>query len=216
MKLLKNKIMKTALILVDIQNDFLPPHGTLAVKNGDQILPIVNELVEYPFDFIIATKDWHPSDHGSFATQHHKKPGERIILNGLEQILWPVHCVQETIGAEFSPDWKSHKVQHIFYKGIDKNIDSYSTFYDNGHRRSTGLELFLKKNHVSDLYFAGLATDYCVKYSVLDAAKLGFNIYVIVDACKAVNLCEGDEEKAIEEMRQIGAKMITSKDLVKS
>lgn len=201
-----------ALILVDIQNDFLPG-GALGVEEGDEILPVVNKLLEFPFDVIVATKDWHPKDHGSFASIHGKKPGEHIILDGIDQILWPVHCVQGTYGAEFSKGWHSEKVQKVFHKGTEKNIDSYSTFFDNEHRKKTGLEEFLKNQNVKDIYIAGLATDYCVKYSVLDAASLGFNTYVILDACKAVNLQKGDEEHAIAEMRQAGAKMITSSQI---
>lgn len=201
-----------ALLLVDLQNDFLP-NGALPVKEGDQVLPVVNRLLDLPFDIVVATKDWHPPDHGSFAKTHQKKPGEKIILNGLDQILWPVHCVQNTAGAEFSKDWKSQKAQKIFYKGTDKNIDSYSTFFDNGHLKSTGLEEFLREHSIENVYIAGLATDYCVKYSVLDALQLGFKVHVITDACRAVNLKEGDEELALKEMALAGAKMTTSKQV---
>jgi len=201
-----------ALLLVDVQNDFMPG-GALAVKDGDQIIPVLNELLKMKFDAILATKDWHPQDHGSFAASHGKEPGEKIDLFGLEQILWPVHCVQGTKGAEFALGWDVGKVEKVFYKGIDKTIDSYSTFYDNGHRRTTGLELYLREKGIKDLYVAGLATDYCVKYSVLDAATLGFNAYVIKDGCKAINLQKEDEEQAFQQMREAGAHIITSKDI---
>jgi nicotinamidase/pyrazinamidase len=202
-----------ALLIVDIQNDFLPG-GALAVKEGDAILPLINEIIHYPFDVIVATKDWHPSDHGSFANNHEgKKPGNHIQLGGLDQILWPPHCVQGTWGAEFSPGWDTTRIDKVFYKGTDPLIDSYSTFYDNGHRKSTGLENFLREKGVKDVFIAGLTTDYCVAYSVLDALQLGFHPYVIVDACRGVNLHPDDTKKAIATMREGGAVLLSFKDL---
>jgi nicotinamidase/pyrazinamidase len=201
-----------ALIIVDLQNDFLPG-GALAVSHGDEVIPVINELLKKKFDTVVATKDWHPPDHGSFADMHGKEPGEKIDLYGLEQILWPTHCVQETEGAQFAPGWDHGKVEKVFYKGTDKKIDSYSTFFDNGHRKSTGLEDYLRKEKVDEIYIAGLATDYCVKYSVLDACRLGFKTYVVVDGCRGVNLEPYDSNNALEEMRRIGAKLIYSKDL---
>lgn len=203
-----------ALILVDLQNDFMPG-GALEVKNGFDILPVINTLLSHPFPVIVATKDWHPKDHGSFASNHNKEVGECITLDGLEQILWPEHCVQGTKGAEFAPGWDSHKIHKVIHKGTEKNVDSYSTFFDNGHRKSTGLFDFLKEKDVKDIFIAGLATDYCVKYSVLDAAKLGFNIYVVSDGCRGVNLKSNDSENALKEMRAAGAKIIKSKDISK-
>lgn len=203
-----------ALVLVDIQNDFLP-HGALEVKDGDQILPVVDQLLNLPFDVIVATKDWHPPDHGSFAIQHQKQMGEHVLLNGVDQILWPIHCVQGTPGAEFSTAWNWHKVEKVFYKGTDQNVDSYSTFFDNGRRRSTGLAAYLHEKGVHNIYVAGLATDYCVKYSVLDGLRLGFNVIVVADACRAVNLHEGDEAQAFETMRNAGAAIMPSKDVAK-
>lgn len=202
----------TALLLVDLQNDFMPG-GALAVSGGDEILPIVNRLILLPFDFIIATQDWHPAGHGSFASTHHKGAGEIISLNGIPQILWPDHCVQGTKGAEFHPEWDPSKVSRIFHKGIEKNIDSYSTFFDNGHLRSTGLSEYLHKNAIKKLFLAGLATDYCVKYSVLDACWLGFETYVIIDACRGVNLHSLDSEEAIEEMKRAGAHILLSEEI---
>lgn len=202
----------TALILVDLQNDFMPG-GALPVQDGDKILPAINRLLNAKFDAIIATKDWHPAQHGSFATTHGKAVYDKVILNGLEQILWPEHCVQGSPGAEFSPGWDHSKVDKIIFKGIEKETDSYSTFYDNAHRRSTGLFDLLKEKKISKLYIAGLATDYCVKFSALDAIDLGFEIYVITDACKAVNIHPQDEIKALKEMEQAGAHLITSKEL---
>lgn len=199
----------TALLLVDIQNDFLPC-GALAVPEGDEILPVVNRLLEKKYNLIIASKDWHPINHSSFALTHHKQPSDRILLNGLEQILWPVHCVQQTPGAEFSPILNSSKIGKVFHKGTDQNIDSYSAFFDNEHRKSTGLCEFLHEKRILNIYIAGLATDYCVKYSALDAIKLGFNVFVIADACKGVNLQPNDSKEALHEMQQAGAKIVYS------
>lgn len=205
---------KKALIVVDVQNDFIPG-GNLAVKEGDEIIPLINELVQHPFDIIVATQDWHPQNHGSFAVNHKKQPGEVVQLAGIRQILWPVHCVQDTFGAEFAQGWDTSKIHKVFHKGTDQNIDSYSTFFDNGHRKSTGLESYLHNYKITDIYIAGLATDYCVKYSVLDAIKLGFNTYVIVDACRGVNLHPTDSEHALNEMRALGAHLITTEDVKK-
>lgn len=202
-----------ALLIVDVQNDFLPG-GTLAVTNGDQVVPLINKLVKKPFDLIIASKDWHPKNHGSFADTYGKEPGEHVQLKGLDQILWPVHCVQDSPGADFAPNLDVSKVEKIFYKGTDPEIDSYSAFFDNAHLKTTGLGDYLKEKGVAEIYFAGIATDYCVKFSVLDAALLGFHTHVIVDACRAVNLEEGDEERAIAEMQQAGANLTNTDEII--
>jgi nicotinamidase/pyrazinamidase len=199
-----------ALLIVDLQNDFLPG-GALPIQRGNEIIPIINELTRSPFDLIIATKDWHPSDHKSFAEQHKgKKPGDVIDLDGIEQILWPVHCVQKTAGSAFAPGWDTSAVHRVFYKGVDAKIDSYSAFFDNRHQRSTGLGEFLKEQGVTEVYIAGLATDYCVKYSAFDAIHLGFQTYVIANACRAVNLHPNDESKALEEMHLAGTHIINA------
>lgn len=205
--------MKKTLLLVDIQNDFLPG-GNLPVNEGDKILPLINALVNAPFDLIVATKDWHPSSHGSFADNHGLKPGKHVNLDGIDQILWPRHCVQGTWGAEFGPGWDTTKIDKVIYKGTDSQIDSYSTFYDNAHLRSTGLENFLHEKGAKKLYIAGLATDYCVKYSVLDAIQLGFEPYVIVEACRGVNLQPDDSKKALETMQKAGAKLVSISDVL--
>jgi len=195
--------------LVDIQNDFVPG-GALAVKEGGQIVPIVNRLQSH-FDLVVATQDWHPANHGSFAANHpSKKPGHVIELDGLPQILWPVHCVQNTVGAAFVPALEMKQVAQVFQKGTDPRIDSYSSFFDNGHRKSTGLGDFLKARRVKDVFIAGLTTDYCVKFSALDAIQLGFKTHVIEEACRGVNLHEGDVANAIEEMRQAGVEIVKS------
>jgi nicotinamidase/pyrazinamidase len=198
-----------ALILVDIQNDFVPG-GTLAVPDGDKVVPICNRLMER-FGLVIATQDWHPKTHGSFAVNHPgRRVGEIINLHGLDQILWPVHCVQNTIGAEFVSGLTPCRFSRIFQKGTDPEIDSYSGFYDNGHRRSTGLGEYLREENVTDVFIAGLATDYCVKFTALDARALGFVTWLISDACRGVNLARGDVDAGIEQMRRTGASIITS------
>jgi nicotinamidase/pyrazinamidase len=201
-----------ALILVDIQNDFIPG-GALAVPEGDQVVPVANRI-QKEFDLVVATQDWHPRGHGSFAANHPgKKPGEVIELNGLTQILWPVHCVQQTRGAEFAPGLDMSRVAKVFQKGTDPAIDSYSGFFDNGHRKSTGLGDWLRGRGVGDVYVCGLATDYCVKFTVLDARQLGFNVWLIEDACRGVNLKPGDSADAIAEMRKAGVTVVRSRDL---
>jgi len=203
-----------ALILVDLQNDFCPG-GALAVPEGDQIMPLVNRLLDH-FDLGVATQDWHPAEHGSFAANHAgKKPGDSIVLAGLPQILWPVHCVQNTPGAELHPSLDRATLAKIFRKGIDPNVDSYSGFFDNGHRNSTGLGDYLKQQGVDSVYVCGLATDYCVKYTALDAVELGFKTYLIEDASRGVDLRPGDVQKAIQEMRGKGIVIIRTNEYIR-
>lgn len=203
-----------ALILVDIQNDFLPG-GALAVPEGNAIIPLVNTLA-IRFPLIVATQDWHPRDHGSFAANHPgKKVGDIVDLNGLPQILWPVHCVQGTPGAAFTPELDTTRIQKVFQKGADPRVDSYSGFFDNGRRHATGLGEYLKGENVDAAYLAGLATDYCVKFTALDALQLGFETYLIEDACRGVNLKPGDVENAVEEMRAAGVVVASSRNLFK-
>lgn len=205
---------KKALILIDLQNDFCPG-GKLAIPSGDEIIPLANQL-QLEFDLVIATQDWHPHDHLSFASRHEgKNIGEIVMVNGLEQILWPDHCIQHTKGAEFHPDLDTSKIKKIFHKGIVKGVDSYSALQDNAHLRSTGLGEYLKQHDVKDVYMMGLATDYCVKYSALDAIHAGFNVHVIVDGCRGVELNEGDIEKALDEMRSAGVTLITTQSIPK-
>ena len=199
----------TCLILVDIQNDFVPG-GALPVKEGDQIVPIVNRL-QSRFDLVVATQDWHPLNHGSFAANHPgKKPGDVIELDGLQQILWPVHCVQNTPGAALVPSLGASRVARIFQKGTDPEIDSYSGFFDNDHRKATGLGEWLKAKSVSEVYICGLATDYCVKFTALDAVGLGFKTHLVEDGCRGVNLRPNDVKDAIEEMRKAGVDVVRS------
>ena len=201
-----------ALIIVDIQNDFIPG-GALEVPRGDEVIPVANRVQEH-FDLVVATQDWHPANHGSFAANHPgKKPGDVVELNGLMQILWPVHCVQYTTGAKFAPELDTGSIKKVFQKGTDPAIDSYSGFYDNGYRKATGLGDFLKAQGVSDVYIMGLATDYCIKFSALDAMKLDFNTFLIEDGCRGVELSAGDVSRSISEMEQAGVEIIGSKNL---
>lgn len=205
--------MKKALVLVDLQNDFIPG-GSLAVREGDAVIPVAN-AVQKKFDgLILATQDWHPKNHGSFASNHAgKHPGEVIELGGLQQVLWPDHCVQGSRGAQFHPVLDRTRVQKVFRKGTDPAIDSYSTFFDNAHRKSTGLGDYLKSEEITDVYLLGLATDYCVKYSALDSVHLGFKTHVILDGCRGVELAKGDTQAAVDEMKKAGVQILTSADL---
>lgn len=198
-----------ALIIVDVQNDFIPG-GALAVPGGDEIIPLINVLQER-FDLVVATQDWHPATHKSFASNHAgKKPFEKIMLQGLEQVLWPDHCVQGTKGAEFHAGLKMNKVAAIFRKGMDEGIDSYSGFYDNGHLKTTGLAGYLRERKVEKVYVCGLAGDYCVYYTAMDALKEGFNVSLIEDVTRS--LSGQDFEKAKEDIRNLGGAIVKFAD----
>jgi nicotinamidase/pyrazinamidase len=201
-----------ALVIVDVQNDFCPAGG-LPVPEGDAVVPAINRI-QPRFDLVVATQDWHPANHGSFAASHPgRSPGDRIELAGLSQILWPVHCVQRTPGAELHPRLDRPRIAAIFRKGVDPNVDSYSGFFDNGRRASTGLDKYLRDRGVTAVYVCGLATDYCVKHTALDAVSLGFRTHVIVEACRGVDLRPGDSLLAIEEMRRQGVLVVENVEL---
>jgi len=175
-----------ALIIVDVQNDFLPG-GSLAVENGFNIFPAIN-AIQQKFDLVVATQDWHPADHKSFASSHPgKKIFDEIQLEGLTQILWPDHCVQQSFGAEFSSQLDAKKIEAIFRKGMDKEIDSYSGFFDNGKKKATGLAPYLAGRNVSSVFVAGLAADYCVFFTAMDALELDFGASIIKDATMAID-----------------------------
>ena len=185
-----------ALVIVDMQNDFMPG-GALGVTGADALVPAINALIPQ-FDLVVASLDWHPADHISFAPNHPgKKVGDTIKVGNQDQILWPVHCVKDTPGAELVKGLNLKKIEKFFHKGADKNIDSYSAFFDNARLKSTGLGEFLKEHKVTGVYLAGVATDYCVLYSAFDAIDLGFAAHLIADACKAINLHPKDEEHAL-------------------
>ena len=202
-----------ALLLVDLQNDFLPG-GSLAVPRGDEVISVAN-LLQLHFDRVVATQDWHPAEHGSFASGYpEKEPGDVVELAGQPQVLWPAHCVQGTPGAELAPDLERPKIEKVFFKGVDSQVDSYSAFYDNAARRSTGLGEYLRQTEVDELYILGLATDYCVKFTALDAVRLGFETFVVEDGCRGVELKEGDCDRAFLAMRRAGVTLVSSGEVL--
>lgn len=196
-----------ALLLIDIQNDFLPG-GALAVPRGDEVVPIANRLMN-EYDIVVATQDWHPADHESFASQHPgKRVGDVIQLDGLDQILWPDHCVQGTRGAEFARDLNRQRIQHVVQKGTDGHVDSYSGFFDNARRHATGLEQYLRSLDVDSVHILGLATDYCVKATALDAIGLGFRAVLLTSGVRGVDVHPGDSERAIAKMAHAGVEIV--------
>lgn len=200
-----------ALLLVDLQNDFLPG-GALAVADGDLVIPVANALMPR-FPHVLATQDWHPADHLSFAAHHPgRSPGEVIDLFGLPQVLWPVHCVQGTAGAEFAPGLMIGGIQAVVRKGQDREVDSYSGFFDNGRRHATGLADELRGRGVTEVWVMGLATDYCVKWTALDAHELGFEVRFVADGSRGVELAAGDCDRAIAELVHRGIRVVSSHD----
>jgi nicotinamidase/pyrazinamidase len=194
---------RRALIIVDMQNDFVPG-GALAAEGGDQIVGLINELQE-EFDLVVATQDWHPQDHGSFASNHPgRNPGEIIELHGLKQELWPDHAVQGSKGAEFVAGLDTSRIAKVFQKGTNPEVDSYSGFFDNGQKGDTGLDAFLERQGVKEVFVVGLALDYCVKFTALDAERIGYDSTVIVDASRPV----GDGAAAVEVLRAAGVEIV--------
>lgn len=197
------------LLVVDLQNDFCPG-GALGIERGDEVVAVANRLSP-DFPLVLATQDWHPPNHGSFAANRPgRRPFEIDELAGLPQVLWPTHCVQGTHGAAFRDDFDRRRVARVFFKGTDPAIDSYSAFYDNGRRKATGLADYLREQGAVALTVMGLATDYCVRNTVLDGLWLGFDITVVEDGCRAVELTPGDGARALEEMRAAGARILNS------
>lgn len=184
------------LLIVDVQNDFIPG-GALAVPEGDRIVKVINQI-QCDFSLVLATQDWHPNGHGSFATSHPGKAEYDIIqLSGLDQILWPDHCVQNTWGAEFSPALDTNRIEAIFRKGTDPTIDSYSGFFDNGRLKNTGLSGFLKDKLVDSITICGLAADFCVYYSALDALDLGFKTTILESAVRPIDPKAYEDKKLV-------------------
>jgi len=198
-----------ALIVVDVQNDFVPG-GALAVPGGDQVVGEINRLMHSgDYERIVASQDWHPPDHVSFASQHPgHHVGEIIEIDGIEQILWPDHCVEHTYGARFVKRLETDRFDHVVHKGTDRRIDSYSGFFDNARRRDTGLADWLRRQGVREVHVVGLATDYCVKFTALDAADLGFETTVLTAATRGVELKPGDVERALQDMAQAGIHIV--------
>lgn len=199
-----------ALIITDIQNDFLPG-GALEVPDSGGIISVINDL-QSKFELVVATQDWHPSNHISFASNNPgKKTYDKIRVDGIEQILWPDHCVQNSVGANFHPALNTSRVEAIFRKGTNPRIDSYSTFFDNEHLKSTGLAGYFREKETRDLYFCGLAADFCVYYSIIDAITEGFNCYLITDATYPIDKSEYEFKK--RKLIEFHVKLVTSTDL---
>ena len=198
--------MDQALIVIDVQNDFCPG-GALAVAGGDEIVPLINNLSK-DFEHVILTQDWHPAGHSSFASVHKgKKPFETIMMSYGDQVLWPDHCVQGGDGAAFHPwlDWT--KAELVVRKGFRRGIDSYSAFYENDHKTPTGLAGYLGERRINKITLVGLATDYCVAYSALDAARLGLKVTVRLDCCRAIDL-GGSLERMLGKMEEAGVRLV--------
>jgi nicotinamidase/pyrazinamidase len=204
---------RAALLLIDLQNDFVEG-GALAVAGGLGVVEIANRLMSH-FDLVVATQDWHPPDHQSFASQHPGlKVGACFQLGGLAQTAWPDHCVQGSHGSELVATLSVESIQRIVRKGTDRDIDSYSGFFDNGHKRSTGLADYLREQNIRQVFVMGLATDYCVRATVLDALQEGLKTTLIADGCRGVDLQPGDIELAISDMESAGARIVTSKAIL--
>ncbi len=201
--------MKT-LIIVDAQNDFMQG-GPMEVNEGDQIIPVINKIQDN-FDLVVATQDWHPSNHISFVSQHEgHTPFEKITIKGMEQILWPDHCVRNSKGAELHPELKTDRIEAIFRKGMDVNIDSYSGFYDNNHEKTTGLAGYLREKGATELYFTGLAADICVYFTLKDALGENLDSTLIEDGTRPLD--KDNFEKLKKELRKEGAKFINSNEI---
>ncbi len=202
-----------ALVLVDIQNDFMP-FGALPVADGDAVVPVANALAGR-FELVVATQDWHPVGHASFASSYEgRSPGDVIDIDGLEQVLWPDHCVQHSPGASFHSGLDVAAIDHVVRKGSDPAIDSYSGFFDNDHKNATGLDVLLRRERAERIVLVGLATDYCVLYTALDGARLGFDVVVVRDGCRAVGISPSDESRAYERMTQAGCKVVSAGDFL--
>ena len=202
-----------ALVVTDVQNDFMPG-GSLEVPQGDEILPVINKIQD-KFGLVVATQDWHPEDHASFASNHEGKEAfDEIKLEGLDQVLWPDHCVQNSRGADFHPELDMRSVEAIFRKGMEKNIDTYSGFFDNGHKKDTGLAGYLRGRQADELYFCGLAADVCVQYTVKDALREGFSATLIEDGTRPLDAKKFENIK--KELLEKGEYQLSLSTLIKS
>jgi nicotinamidase/pyrazinamidase len=202
----------SALIVTDVQNDFCPG-GSLPVPRGDEVVPVINRLME-SFHVVVASQDWHPMGHVSFASSHPgKKPFDVIRLMGEEQILWPDHCVPGTRGAELHKDLDTKPIVLIIRKGWHKEVDSYSTFFENDHRTATGLDSYLKGLGIRRVYLTGLAQDFCVYYSAKDALGLGFETYMVEDATRGLDQPPGSLDSKMKELAGLGLRMVVSRDV---
>lgn len=201
-----------ALLVVDVQNDFCPG-GSLAVEQGDQVVPVINALMS-GFSLVVATQDWHPPDHVSFASSHAgHKPLDVVQAGGIRQVLWPDHCVRGTRGADLHPRLDAARVGLLLRKGMRPALDSYSAFFENDRRTDTGLRHYLTGLKVGEVVVCGLATDYCVLSSAMDARRLGFHVTLVSDACRGVNFPEGSLSRALQAMKDAGVRVVTSAGL---
>ena len=201
--------MKT-LILIDVQNDFMSG-GPLEVPMANEVIPVINKIL-VNFDLVLATQDWHPKDHKSFASNHfQRKPFEKIKLHGLPQTLWPDHCIQGSEGAKLHKDIDSNRIAAIFRKGMDPEIDSYSGFYDNNHTSGTGLSGYLKEKAITEIHICGLAADICVYYTILDSILEGFSTVLVEDASRPLYPDKFDDVKC--ELAKMGVHIITSNEI---
>ncbi|QDV44470.1 nicotinamidase/pyrazinamidase [Stieleria neptunia] len=201
-----------ALLLVDLQNDFVDG-GALAVPGGLEVIEVANRLIP-KFNWVVATQDWHPADHQSFASQHAGLAiGDQFLLDEIPQVAWPDHCIEHSQGAEFVASLAQDGIDHVVRKGTQRQIDSYSAFYDNGHLHATGLADDLRRHDIQHVFVMGLATDYCVRATVLDAINDGFRVTLVVDGCRGVEMNPGDVEHALKEMQDAGAELARSDEL---
>lgn len=206
------QVKQSVLIVVDVQNGFTPG-GNLAVANADEIIPKINQLAQ-KFEHIVLTQDWHPDQHISFADNHpNKNPFVTIELDYGRQVLWPKHCVQGTHDAEFHPHLNIPTAQLIIRKGCHQNIDSYSAFMEADRKTPTGLNGYLREHQINTVFIVGIATDFCVAWTAIDAAELGFDTYVIEDACKAIDL-NGSLQQAWQDMSQKGVHRIEASSIL--
>jgi len=200
-----------ALLLIDIQNDFMP-FGSLPVADGDAVVAVANALAPR-FELVVATQDWHPAGHASFASSHRgHSAGEVVDVAGLPQVLWADHCVQNSPGASFHSGLDVARIDYVTRKGTDPAIDSYSGFFDNNHAKDTGLSAYLRGRGVEEIWVAGLALDYCVKFTALDGRGEGFAVVVAEDGCRAVNLAPDDGPRALAEMAAAGCRIAKSSE----
>lgn len=209
--------MQDALVLIDLQNDFCQG-GALAVPGAEEVIPLANQAMAYCRQAgvpVVASLDWHPRQHGSFAVNAGQEIGALGTLDGLPQVWWPVHCVQHSAGAQLHPELRQQDITKRIYKGQQAAVDSYSAFFDNGHRQQTELDDWLRARRIERLTVMGLATDYCVKFTVLDALSLGYRVEVLTAGCRGVNLVAGDSDRALAKMRYRGAASITLADFAR-
>ena len=203
---------KNALLIIDVQNDFCPD-GALAVNAGNEIISLLNSIV-HQFDLVVATQDWHPAGHISFASTHKRKTGDKILVNGIEQELWPDHCIQGSHGAALHSALNTDPINMIIRKGLNRHIDSYSGFFENDRKTKTGLMGYLKEMEAGNLYIGGLALDYCVYFSACDAKKMGFNTFVIEDAARGVNIPVNNISYKKNDMKKKGIKIIKHENIL--